>query len=247
MSINKAAFTIAIPAVLLAFLSAQGCDDSTGPGEPDTVTVVFRDGESPVPTYLGTADAVIRNGPTYEMRSGNYGNRSVDTLGITELAGAPYERRLLVRFDLTSITDCGSVESAALTLHITPEDTGTTIRLEAYESTVPPPYPGSWVEGFVDPDVGVTWLTVDGVTPWESEGGDVLSLIDAAVVKSDSAMTFELDPAVVGRWIEAPSLNHGILVVPAPSLSEEAYLFVHMREGPRDLRPELVIRYIKGG
>jgi hypothetical protein len=234
-------------ATAAAILSAIGCDSSsTGPSETDTVTVVFRDGASPLPTYLGTSDAVIKDGPDYATRSGNYGTRPVDTLGVVEISGLLYEQRLLVRFDLTSITDCGTVVSALLTINVTPEDTNRTVWLDAWEVSVPPEtYPESWVEGFLD--VGVSWMYLDGVSEWTAPGGDVLELIDSREVKADTVVTFELDPARVQTWINIKWRNHGVLLRPRTS-GEEAFLHAHMRESAAAaLRPELYIKYIKGG
>jgi hypothetical protein len=233
-------------AAALAVLAGTGCDSSsTGPGETDTVTVVFRDGSSPLPTYLGTSDAVIKNGPYYATRNGNYGTRPVDTLGVVDTDGLLYEQRMLVRFDLTSITDCGTVVSAILTLSVTPEDTNRTIWLDAWEATVPEIYPSSWVEGFLDE--GVSWETLDGVSEWTTEGGDVLGLMDSKEVKADTVVTFELDPVRVETWIKMERKNHGVLLRTRPS-GEEAFLHAYMRESAAAaLRPELYIRYVKGG
>lgn len=233
-------------AAALAVLAGIGCESSsTGPGETDTVTVVFRDGSSTLPAYFGTSDAVIRNGPYYATRNGNYGTRPVDTLGVVDIGGSLYEQRMLVRFDLTSITDCGSVISAILTLSVTPEDTNRTVWLDAWEATVPEIFPSSWVEGFLDG--GVSWVTLDGVSEWTNEGGDVLELIDSREVKADTVVTFELDPIRVQTWIKREWKNHGVLLRPRTS-GEEAFLHVYMRENAAAaLRPGLHIIYIKGG
>ncbi len=234
-------------AAALAVLAGIGCGDhSTGPGETDTVTVVFRDGASPLPTYLGTSDAVIKNGPYYATRNGNYGTRPVDTLGVVDTDGLLYEQRMLVRFDLTSITDCGTVISATLTLSMTPEDTNRTVWLDAWEATVPETYPRSWVEGSLTGD-GVSWEYLDGVSEWTAVGGDVLELIDSREVKADTVVTFELDPIRVQTWIKMEWKNHGVLLMPRSS-GEEAFLHAYMRENAAAaLRPELHIIYIKGG
>lgn len=230
-------------------LACLGCTDNmTGPppSGTDTMTVVFRDGAEPLPSYLGTSDAVIRDGAYWTMQSSNDGAAALDTLGLVEIGGALYERRLLVRFDLTSITDCGSVTSAVLTITVQPEDTNRTIWLDAVEATVPETYTGSWVEGFLDE--GVSWLYVDeGVSQWITEGGDHLGLMDSKAVKADTVVTFELDPARVETWIKIPSRNHGVLIKPRTA-GLEAFLHVYMREtAAAGLRPELIVRYLKGG
>ena len=234
-------------AVLPTMLSVIGCgSDSTGPGETDTVTVTFRDGTSPLPTYLGTRDAVIRNGPDYATRSSNYGYRTLDTLGVVDIGGSLYEQRMLVRFDLTSITDCGTVLDALLTINVTPEDTNRTVWLDVWEVSVPPEtYPGSWVEGTLTSD-GVSWEYLDGVSGWTTEGGDVLELIDSREVRADTVVTFELDPIRVQAWINMGWKNHGVLLRPRTS-GQEAFLHAYMRESAAALRPALYIKYVKGG
>jgi hypothetical protein len=243
---RKTAIALSCAALLPALISVTGCDDSTtSPGDPDTVTVVFRDGVSPNISYTGTGDAVIRNGPSYAMRTSNNGQAPADTLGLVDIEGSIFERRMLVRFDLTSITDCGTVASALLTIRVVPEDTNRTVILDAYEVTTPVTYPGSWIEGFMGD--GVSWIYLDGVSQWTSEGGDVLGLFDSREVKADTAVTFELAAARVEAWIKIPSRNHGILLKPRASPTE-VFLHAYMRESAApDLRPELHVKYIKGG
>ncbi|MCK4549442.1 MAG: hypothetical protein KAU49_04705 [Candidatus Krumholzibacteria bacterium] len=233
-------------ATAVALLAGIGCgDNSTSPGDSDTITAVFRDGASPLPTYTGTRDAVIKNGPGYAAQSGNYGTRDVDTLGIIDIDGSLYEQRMLVKFDLTSITDCGTLASAVLTINVTPADTNHTIWLDAYGVTVPATYPKSWIEGFLN--TGVTWLTVDGNFDWTTAGGDLLDLMVSREVRADTVVTFELDAVVVGSWIKTPWINHGILLRPRTA-GEAAFLYAYMRESATAaLRPELYIKYIKGG
>lgn len=232
-------------ATAAALVSINCSDNSTAPDESDTITVVFRDGASPLPSYLGTRDAVIKNGPGYDAQSGNYGTRPVDTLGIVDIGGLLYEQRLLVRFDMTSITDCDRLASAVLTINVTPADTNDTVWLDVYEVTVPATYPGSWVEGFLDG--GVTWRTVDGTFDWNFEGGDVLELLDTKEVRADTTVIFELDAATVEDWIKRPWENHGVLIRPRTS-DEAAFLYAYMRESTTvSFRPELHIKYLKGG
>ncbi len=227
-------------------LSGIGCDSSTtAPGESDTITVAFRDGASPLPSYTGTRDAVIKNGPDHATQNGNYGTRPSDTLGVIDIGGSPFEQRMLVKFDLTSITDCGTLTGATLTINITPADTSDTIWLDVYEATVPATHPKSWVEGFLNS--GVSWLTVDGDFNWTAEGGDVLGLLASKEVKADTVVTFDLDAAVVEDWVKRPWINHGVLIRPRTS-GDEAFVYAYMRETTAiSLRPELYIKYIKGG
>ena len=106
----------------LSALLPSGCSDTgTSPGDFDSVTVIFRDGAEPLPSWYGTRDAVIRNGPSPAIQETNMGTAPVDTLGAVDIGGTLFSRRLLVRFDLTSITDCAEVIEGRLTLHLEPE------------------------------------------------------------------------------------------------------------------------------
>jgi len=241
-------YLIYIATAAAAMTAVVGCtDNNTGPpGSSDTLTVIFRDGAEPLPSYTGTRDAVIRDGPSLAMRTRNDGTAPLDTLGIVSIGAGLYERRMLLRFDLTSITDCGSVTGAMLKISVEPEDTNRTVWLDAWEATVPATYPGSWVEGFLHE--GVSWLYVDeGVSPWTEPGGDHLGLMDSRPVKTDTTVIFELDAARVETWIKVPSSNDGLLLIPRTG-GQEAFLHVFMRESAAvGLRPELTVRYLKGG
>jgi hypothetical protein len=232
------AFTIAAALAL-----GPGCQDSsTGPPGVDTITVIFRDGAEPLPSYTGTRDAVIKDGAAAARRSENNGQRDVDTLGVTDIGGTLYGQRMILRFSLGAITDCGTVTEATLTISIEPADTNETVYLDVYEVTTPGAYAGSWDEGFLDD--GVSWLYLDGESPWDDPGGDVLGLLDSKSVKADTVVTFELDAARVERWIKNPPENHGVLIV--PRTSGEAFVYAYMREiAAVSLRPELVVTYTK--
>jgi hypothetical protein len=235
-----------ILAAAAALLMLTGCEPTTGPPPTgtDTITVVFRDGAEPTSGYLGTRDAVIRDGSAWEMRSSNNGTAAIDTLGVVDIGGSLFARRLLLRFDLTSITDCGTVARAELTLHFEPEDTNQTIWLDVREATVPDIFPGSWVEGSAGS--GVSWLYVDeSVTVWDAAGGDFLGLLDSKEVRTDTTVTFELDADRVENWIKIPWENDGVLVISRTG-GMEAFLHVYMRETAAvGLRPELTVWYIK--
>lgn len=240
---NLLAAAILAPALLLT-----GCSDGpTRPPSPDTLRAVFRDGSDPDIGYYGTRDAVIKDGPSPGLFLGNFGTQPLDTLGIVDLAGVLYDRRLLARFDLSSISSCAEVVEANLTLHVIPGDTAA-VYLRVFEARVPAIVPLSWDEGTGGLQQGVSWTTVDGAVPWESEGGDYfLAPIDEAAVRGDSTVTFELDGGTVRSWILDPRTNHGVLVIPGPGGGARS-LRVYMREAAAiRRRPLLEIRYRPGG
>ena len=142
---------------------------------------------------------------------------------------------------------CAELYSARLTIHVAPIDTNRTITLYAYEATVPPAILQSWTEGTGGVAAGVSWLTVDGTFDWIVAGGDALGLMDERQVRADTVAAFDLPADRVMRWIQDPPSNHGVLIAPGISIGER-YLIAYMRETPIvRLRPELVVKYRKGG
>jgi hypothetical protein len=216
------------------------------PPSVDTVTVVFRDRQSPDPDYAGTRDAILKNGNDFEITNGNFGNVKSDTLGTVYLADNLYERRLIVRFDISSVTGCSWVYSADLSISIVPDTRGTIV-LEAYEVDVPDIMPGSWLEGSGIIGKGVSYHSADGVVPWSNPGGDyVPKLLDAVTVSGDSVVTFSLPGALAYHWILYPGENHGV-IIKSRYTDEESYRIVRMRESDSlELRPALRIEYLKG-
>lgn len=237
---------ISLGAILLAVIAGCGSDETSAPPfEIDTLTVVLQDGVSPGPGYAGTADAVIKNGPAVSLSNGNFGAAAADTLGVVELGYALYERRLVIRWDLASITGCSQVLDATISLRVEPLDADT-LTLFAYR--VLRPSGNSWIEGIGGLAAGVSWTTVDGAEPWVEAGGDVdPTPLDTESIAGDSVVTFSLPRALVLTWIKQPLANHGVVIA---SAEPTAMLFttVHMRESSLSaLRPRMRIVYIKGG
>jgi hypothetical protein len=229
--------------VLFCFESIMGCDDYTAApaSSSDTMRVSFQDGLEPNIAYNGTADAIIKDGSNGVLTNGNFGAADSDTLGTVAIADGFYERRLIIKVDLSSITSCSKVVSAQLSIRITPPASGT-ITLDAHRVIK------QWVEGTGDPGNGVSWTTIDGVNPWTAEGGDFDgTAFDKHTVSSDPVATFSLPPIVVKSWIFTPSSNHGVIIKTADTLLER-YAIVFLSEYERsDWRPRLDVTYIKGG
>jgi hypothetical protein len=217
------------------------------PQQGDTLTVIFRDGESPEPAYSGTRDAILKDGNDFETTNGNFGHVKNDTIGSVYLADNLYERRLIIRFDISQITSCAWVYSADLSIGIEAGAHGAIV-LEAYEVVVPDVLPGSWIEGSGIMGEGVSFHSADGVAPWSNPGGDFVPiLLDEATVSSDSVVTFSLPGALALHWIRYPDENHGI-IIRGRYTAEERYGIVHTRESDDpDRRPSLRIEYLQGG
>jgi hypothetical protein len=237
---------ILVSAVSLCIAALAGCgDDEVSPSpDPDVAHIAFQDGVSPSASYDGTADAVIKGNPDPGAANINFGTAPSDTLGSVFLSTAFYERRLIIRMDITSITNCSAVISARLSIHVAPPAPDS-ITLEAHPINLPGWKP--WTEGFGGPANGVSWITIDGSIPWTLEGGDFFdSVIDGQTISIDSVVTFSLSPALVMEWIRHPSSNHGI-AIKTTDVSRARYAIVFQRESNvAARRPRLEISYRPG-
>jgi hypothetical protein len=224
----------------------MGCDDNTivAPPGPDTVRVSFQDGVLPTPIYQGTADAVLKNGPQIDQRNGNFGAAHSDTVGVLALSSDLFERRLIIRMDLSSITNCSQVLSARLSIYLA-SGAHAGMPLEAHRVALPDGT--QWMEGAGGLAAGVSWTTMDGSAPWAAEGGDFDSaVIDQVTVVGDTVI-FTLEPSLVRGWILRPASNHGI-IIKAVNVSEEVTAIAYLRDFPvASLRPRLDIAYLPGG
>jgi hypothetical protein len=237
----------AVIACSLCLAALAGCgDDETAPqGPADTIRVAFQDGVSPAASYRGTADAVLKDDPSPSAANKNFGALPSDTLGSVLLSTAYYERRLIVRMDISSITDCSSVISARLSIRVVPPAPDS-LTLRAHLINLP----GwkQWTEGFGGAANGVSWTTIDGAAPWQAPGGDFfIAVIDERTVSTDSVVTFTLSPALVMEWIRDPTSNHGV-VIRTTDVTRSRYTTVFQREyGNAARRPRLEIDYLPGG
>jgi|WetSurMetagenome_2_1015567.scaffolds.fasta_scaffold13763_2 hypothetical protein len=234
---------LCVSAISLCLAALAGCgDDETAPsGEPDTIRVAFQDGVSPSTSYNSTRDAVLKDDPDAGVDNVNFGTAGSDTLGSVALASGFYERRLVVRMDISSITDCSEVVSARLSIRVAPP-APESLTLDAHLIT------RQWTEGSGGAAAGVSWSTTDGGVPWTNGGGDFLSsVLDERTVSSDSVVTFTLSPALVMEWIQHPSSNRGIVIKTADA-SAGRYAIVFERESNGAARrPRLEIAYLPGG
>ncbi len=230
----------------LGLAALAGCsDDEVAPQGPvDTVRVAFQDGVSPSASYRGTADAVLKDDPNPATANTNYGAASSDTLGSVLLSTEYFERRFIIRMDLSSITDCSQVVSARLLIHVVPPAPNS-LTLEAHALNMPT---RQWTEGFGGTASGVSWATIDGAIPWTEPGGDFLTtVIDEHTVSTDSVVTFALSPALVMEWIQKPLLNDGV-VIKTTDVTRSSHTTVFQREyGNAIRRPRLEIAYLPGG
>jgi hypothetical protein len=232
----------------LAGLIGCGDDDSIvipTPTPAETLTVSFQDGNLPNPSYSGTRDAVLKDGPTNDFRNGNFGAAPFDTVGFMSLGGATYERRFIIKMDLSSLTDCSRVLAAGLTIRIIPP-VPDEISLEAHRVNLLDWK--TWVEGSGGIFAGVSWTTLDGTAPWDGEGGDYdIPAFDQETVSNDSTVTFPLPTTLVRTWIKQPATNEGVIITRSETPGAQS-LILFMRESDQAAwRPRIDVTYIKGG
>ena len=232
---------------LLAFTCCSDDEHivSPPPSSPETLSVSFQDGVLPDASYGGTRDAMLKNGPSYQFRNGNFGAMPFDTLGSVLLGTALYERRVIIKMDLSRITDCSRVLSASLSMRLIPPAPDSMLievnRVDLMNWQ-------NWLEGAGGVFGGVSWTTLDGTAPWVTEGGDLdPTALDQETVLSDSTVTFALPPALVRNWITNPATNHGVIVRGAQPAGGGSVI-VFMRESDRVAwRPRIDVTYLAGG
>ncbi len=207
--------------------------------------IVFQDGIFPGSAYSGTRDAFLKEGNP--SNNYNFGTTPQDTIGHLYLTDSYFERRFIIRFDLSEITDCGDVLSSELQLHFSSMSPDT-FTLQAYQATVPEILGASWLEGTGSIFGGVSWLTADATINWDTEGGDLVGPpVETVAVSIDTLISFVLPNSLVLGWIEHPETNHGVIIRLSDTLSQ-AFLILHTRESlVLDERPLLMIEYLKGG
>jgi hypothetical protein len=237
--------------ILVALILLAGCgDDREKVHSPDktsdTIKVAFQDLVSPYPSYQGTRDAVIKEAPG--MRLHNFGNNPIDTIGTVEESGDYYQKRLILRMDLTSISSCSFVMDAFL--HLSLEEGGLgSPQFELYRVTVPDGIlPDSWMEGTGGFNKGVSWLFADDAVGWTNEGGDYIPIpLDTSTVQSDTTLTFSIPGPIISHWINNPEENHGFIIIPLSSDSP-SYRIIHLRESPvPEKRPLMQFVYLEAG
>jgi hypothetical protein len=247
---NGARRTVLLGALILSAVAA-GCSDTdriVDPAGQDTLTVAFQDLVSPSTLYVGTSDAILKDGPATQFRNGNFGVVPCDTIGAVRLGSALYARCLILKMNISSIKNCSKVIRATLTIYIVPAIPNSLL-FGAFR--VLPATTDAWVEGIGGLGAGVSWMTVDGGVPWTAEGGDCDDEpLDQELAGDDSTCTFTLPPQVVLDWIKDPQSNHGVVIrkIGPATVETGAWTTVFMREyASARLHPRLEIMYFSGG
>jgi len=161
------------------------------------------------------------------------------------------ERRILLRFDVSSIPAGTTIQSAIMRLYCSTVTTPTNNpkNVNAYYVTA------SWVEGTLNGSGtanGATWRRRDGIVNWGSAGGDYYTswVVPGKEEASGSTplpgafrqgwVTFDIT-AAVQYWVDnGPSSNFGMLIR-FPNTSSSDIVEFDSRESTSGLAPQLVV------
>jgi hypothetical protein len=155
----------------------------------------FQDGIAPTSGYAGTRDAYF----DADFATTNYGSAT------PLVADGSIDRAALLRWDVTDIPTGSHVLSASVILHVTDTTYDT---YDLYEIA------SNWIES------EVTWEERVAGVPWQIPGAQGVEdrgteIVGAITASSTGTYVIDLNPggvALVERWIDDPSTNHGLIV-----------------------------------
>jgi hypothetical protein len=229
---------LARPAGAQQVLSASagvrlGAGASANLAAPQTITVTFQQGTSPVAMYSGVADAYISS----EAGATNYGQ----ALELRMAYDGRY--RILLRFDLADyIPQMARVTGAKLELYTYySEHSSVSTDVYVYELLRP------WTE------TGVTWTQATADTTWQQVGCEGLgdrSLVYTAVARFDAITTWQvwhndLLTELVQRWVSDPEHNYGVILLGLNPLDRQFWIQYSSQIGGASapFRPRLTVSY----
>lgn len=210
----------------------------TGPG-----TLIFQQGTSPDPNYVGVSDTVITDLWESNTQLGGWG-----VLGT--FRDDEERHRILLRFDLGPLPPEVQIDSAILSLHHiknidSGDDASQTVNIHRLTSP--------WTEGTGDnplPDPGyepdgTTWTLTEPGALWGTPGGD----FDPAVLATTVVPAFTAPAWVdwdvtqlVRQWANGTAPNHGVIL-----RTEGGEWLGHRLHSSNsttpELRPRLIINY----
>jgi hypothetical protein len=217
-------------AALLAGAPGTATAQSVATLEPVADTTIFHDGTS---AFDNTSDGSGPHVWTSRIVSGAY-------------------RRALLRFDLSAIPPGSVVRAARLTLHQSRSRTAHPVSVHRLLA--------AWGEGASNGgDAGLgapaqpgdaTWIRrIHPGVPWATPGGDfvptpsalvVVPNVGGAVVEWPSTAAMVAD---VQAWVDAPSSNHGWILLGDEETDQSAKRFSSRNAPTASVRPRLVVEY----
>jgi hypothetical protein len=208
------------------FVSSEGLD-----GLRPTLEITYTDSSRPVSVTLSNVE------DTYlyaKQPTTNFGNAAELWLHDNR------QRRILLRWDLSSIPQTAHILSAKLALYADLH--------ASYAAALDPsimPVLAPWTEN------GATWNTRDGTTPWKTPGGEYdLGTFDffAKPINFDEVNQWHTADIslLVQAWVSGGLPNYGAAIDDIQGGSTKMHRFVSS-EGPASFRPQLQITYIDKG
>jgi len=195
--------------------------------QPGLYEVTFQQDVSPS-GYAGTTDTLL----DFYNPTRNEGGRADVAVTFDD------KQRALLRFDLSDHLPAGArVLTATLTLQVRSRTASTAIGLRAYQVLQ------SWQEA------SATWLEAESGRVWLGGSGcegvsrSAAPVVDTAVNLASGAQ-LDLDvTSVVQDWVDAPSDNHGLILVGYQVGGRVTYAFVSSEYVTLLSRPRLVVLY----
>jgi hypothetical protein len=194
-----------------------------------SVTLLAAETTAAATTTYATASAdanILENAPTT-----SYGGAT--TLGADgdEPAGSAKDKYSLLKWDLSGIAPGSKISSASVTLTVTNSST------QAYEVYA---LKRDWTEA------EVTWNSYAAGKPWEVAGAkgalDREATTAGTVAPSATGeRTFTLSTAVVQRWVDDPTTNHGIVF--AKETNADGFDFYSRESTTASQRPRLTVNF----
>ncbi|HYE99730.1 MAG TPA: DNRLRE domain-containing protein [Planctomycetota bacterium] len=216
---------IAIP--VAACLGIVGAVALLGPNPATpgaSVTVAFQDGRAPDAAYEGTRDTRITD-KTLDSMHGE------DALLEVEGSDEPGGRPSLLRWDVSAVPRGSRVVSARVELSVRNTSQGMTCEIRAAERP--------WSE------IEANWGQAAEGRPWQVLGArgaeDRGEKVLGSFTPARGTVAVELDAAVVQRWVDDPSRNHGLVLTTRDRTSE--FYFEAREVAKAERRPRLVVTY----
>jgi hypothetical protein len=208
---------------------------------PSTGTITLQQG---VDAYDGMTDTILADDVESDVNLGGLDH-------IEAFRGETEEyRRSLMRWDLSSLPDGATINSATLELYRYESDIFDPIQITLHTIT------HAWVEGTqmefwpepgYTPD-GATWETCDGSEDWGTSGGDYTPVVVAQTTLNSGAGAgwVSLDvTSAMQAWVQSGTPNYGLLMRPH---SGHGYCYFASGEYENnEYRPRLTINYSTGG
>lgn len=192
------------------------------------------------PGLVPVADAYITN-------AGKQDNRNFGALAVADVSQGA--RRMLVRFDVSSIPPGTIVKSATLRMYVSKTSSATNLQktLRFYYVLQ------SWTEGTSSGSGtadGVTWKTSDGATTWTAGGNYASTVIATGRDEATGAtplpgafrqgwVAFDMQP-MVQAWVNRDYPNNGLILLSETSTD---LLEFDTRENGTGTAPQLVVTF----